>query len=163
MDASSSLREHLIFLLNGGGAHISFEAAISDVPEYARGMTTPGVPHTLWGLLEHMKICQWDILRYSIDADHVSPEWPQGCWPADNAPPNSEAWDASIDQFRQDLETMKNLITCPETDLFAPIPHGQTGHTILREALLLADHNAYHLGQFLFLRRALGIWQVEES
>jgi hypothetical protein len=112
----------------------------------------------VWELLEHMRIAQWDILEFSRDAKHASPDWPAGYWPAAQSPPNAKAWDKSLKSFARDLETMKKLVASPKTDLFARIPHG-TGQTILREALLVADHNAYHLGQVLTVRRILGNWK----
>jgi len=111
-------------------------------------------------LLEHVRIAQWDILEFSINPKHVSPDWPSGYWPTTDAPPSDEAWDKSIKDFRQDLQKMRDLISNPKTDLFAKIPHG-TGQTILRQALLLADHNSHHLGQLVLLRRELGAWPSE--
>lgn len=153
-----SLRDHVLYLLEGGGAHLDFEQAIADIPESMRGAKVAGCPHTAWKLLEHLRVCQWDILEFSRDPDHVSPEFPDGLWPEEDGPADAEAWENSINEFRSDREQMIELVANPETDLFAPIPHG-TGQTILREALLVADHNAYHLGQLVFLRRCLGIWE----
>ena len=153
-----SLREHVIYLLEDGGAHIGFESAIANLPVACRGTRVDGVPHTLWRLLEHLRICQWDILEFSRDPAHESPVFPQGYWPEGDAPPDDLAWDKTAQAFRDDLQAMIDLVADPGTDLFARIPHG-TGQTILREALLVADHNAYHLGQFVFLRRALGAWE----
>lgn len=151
------LRNHLVYLLAGGGAHLHFEQAIADLPEKLRGAKIAGVPHTPWRLLEHMRICQWDILEFSRNPGHVSPEFPDGYWPEGDAPPGAEAWDRSVRAFQDDLQAMVDLVAAPETDLYVPIPHGD-GQTILREALLVADHNAYHLGQLVVLRRCLGAW-----
>ena len=104
-----------------------------------------------------MRICQWDILEFSTNAAHVSPAFPDGYWPEGDAPPRDESWEECLAKFRTDLESMKRLVRDESIDLFAAIPHGD-GQTILREALLVADHNAYHLGQLVFLRRALGVW-----
>jgi len=153
-----ALREHLLYLLKGGGAHLNFDAAIKGLPASLRGKTPKGAGHSPWQLLEHMRIAQWDILEFSRDPKHVSPSWPEGCWPASAAPKNSAAWNKSIKSFRADLEAMCNLVADESTDLCAPIPHGD-GQTILREALLVADHNAYHLGQFVTVRRLLGAWK----
>lgn len=153
----AKLREHLLELLKGGHAHLDFEAAIEDLPDELRGKKPPGLPHTPWRLLEHLRIAQWDILRFSVDPSHVSPEFPTGYWPDGDAPPDSSAWDRSVQSFRDDLQAMMDLVNDPKTDLYAPIPGGQ-GQTILREALLVADHNAYHLGQFVTVRRLLGAW-----
>ena len=155
--SDQSLREHVIYLLEGGGAHIGFEAAVANLPVDFRGSAIQGAPHTPWRLLEHMRICQWDILEFSRNPDHVSPEFPSGYWPAGDGPPDDLAWDQTAQAFRDDLQAMIDLVADPETDLFARIPHGD-GQTILREALLVADHNAYHLGQLVLLRRALGAW-----
>ena len=104
-----------------------------------------------------MRIAQWDILEFSRNAKHVSPPFPDGYWPDEDAPPDAVAWDRCLAAFRADLQAMQDLVADPSTDLFAPIPHGD-GQTILREALLVADHNAYHLGQLVMLRRMLGAW-----
>lgn len=155
-----ALREHLLYLLRGGGAHLDCEQAISGLPAEARGARPAGLPFTCWGLLEHIRIAQWDILEFSRDAKHVSPEWPSGYWPASEAPPSDAAWEKSVAAFRADLKAMQKLVMNPKTDLFARIPHGD-GQTILREALLVADHNAYHLGQLVLVRRLLGAWPEE--
>jgi hypothetical protein len=152
------LRDHVLYLLRGGGAHLNFEQAIADLPKNLRGAKANGVSHTPWRLLEHMRICQWDILEFSRNPKHVSPDFPDGYWPHGDAPPNSKSWDESVEAFRADLQAMITLVADPATDLFARIPHGD-GQTILREALLVADHNAYHLGQMVFLRRCLGAWE----
>lgn len=157
MDTDQALRDHLVWLLREGDAHLTFEQAVADLLSKFRGMKPAGIPHTPWRLLEHLRICQWDILEFSRNPKHLSPEFPDGYWPQGNAPPNDEAWDKSIAAFQADLEAMQDLVADPNTDLFAPIPHGD-GQTILREALLLADHNAYHLGQLVAVRRALGCW-----
>lgn len=160
MNQISILREHLIDLLGGGNAHLDFQKAVADLPVELRGAKPPGLPHSPWRLIEHMRIAQWDILRFSIDPDHVSPEFPAGYWPEGDAPPNPEAWDRSIAAFQQDLQAVMDLVANPKTDLFKPLSHSQ-GHTILREALLVADHNAYHLGQLVTVRRLLGTWRDE--
>ena len=152
------LREHVLYLLKGGGAHLNFEQAIADLPEDLRGAKVEGVSHTAWRLLEHLRICQWDILEFSRNPKHVSPDFPDGCWPEGDTPPDSESWDKSVQAFRDDLQAMIDLVADPDTDLYAQIPNGD-GQTILREALLVADHNAYHLGQLVFLRRCLAAWE----
>ncbi len=160
MDRDQSLREQLLYLLGGGGAHLDFEVAIADLPAELRGVRPPGVPHTPWRLLEHLRLAQWDILEFSRNPKHVSPKFPKGYWPESDAPPDADAWDRSVAAFRADLKAMQDLVADPATDLFAPVPHGD-GQTILREALLVADHNAYHLGQLVVVRRALGAWSAE--
>jgi DinB superfamily len=160
MGSDRSLREHLLELLGRGHAHLDFEKAIAGLPVELRGARSPGLPHTPWRLVEHIRIAQWDILRFSVDPKHNSPEFPDGYWPAGDAPPDSDAWERSVSAFRADLQAMKDLVANPETDLFKPIPHGQ-GQTVLREALLIADHNAYHLGQLIVVRRMLGAWEED--
>ncbi len=158
MKSDQALREHVLYLLRGGGAHLDFDKAIAGLPVKLRGVRPAGLPHSPWRLVEHMRIAQWDILEFSRNARHVSPEFPAGYWPSGDAPPSAAAWDKSVKAFRADLEAMAQLVADPATDLFAPIPHGD-GQTVLREALLVADHNAYHLGQLVVLRRLLGAWK----
>ncbi len=161
MDRDQLVREHVLYVLRGRGAHVDFEKAIDGLPADLRGAKPAGIPHSPWRLLEHMRICQWDILEYSRDPNHVSPEFPVGYWPEGDAPPDDSAWDRSIESFRADLNAMQELVADADVDLLAQIPHGKSGHTILREALLIADHNAYHLGQLVAVRRALGAWTDE--
>jgi hypothetical protein len=157
-DPQKSLREHLLYVLQGGGAHASFDAAVKNFPARLRGQKVEGFPHTAWMLLEHLRIAQWDILEFSRDRKHVSPKWPEGHWPRHEAPPSAAAWTKSIAAFRKDLKAMEKLVANPKTDLFAPLPWGD-GQTVLREAILVADHNAYHVGQLVMLRRLLGAWE----
>jgi hypothetical protein len=128
------------------------------MPEDLRGVRPKGLPHSAWMLLEHLRLAQWDILEFSRNSKHKSPEWPQGYWPEAEAPPSAAAWNKCIQQFRKDLKAMQDLVANPKTDLYAPVPWGD-GQTILREALLVADHNAYHLGQLVDLRRLLSTWK----
>lgn len=153
-----ALREHLLYVLKGGGAHAIFEDVIADFPAKLRGKRVLGVPHTAWMLLEHMRIAVWDILEFSRQRKHVSPPWPTGYWPPTEAPPNAAAWRKSVAGFGKDMKALQALVANPTTDLYAPIPWGE-GQTVLREALLAADHNAYHLGQLVTLKRLLGAWQ----
>jgi hypothetical protein len=153
-----SLREHLLYLLSGGGAHSKFDDVVKGLPPSLRGKKPGRFPHTAWMLIEHMRLAQWDILEFSRNAQHVSPEWPEGYWPKTQAPPRAAAWTKSIGEFLHDLKAMQDLVANPAIDLYAPIPWGD-GQTILREALLVADHNAYHLGQIVDLRRLLGEWK----
>ncbi|HVB36613.1 MAG TPA: DinB family protein [Candidatus Acidoferrales bacterium] len=152
-----ALREHLVKLLGGGHAYADPRHILSELPERQRGVKPPGAPHTAWQLLEHLRIAQWDILEFSQDPKHVSPQFPEGYWPASEMPPGADAWDKSVAAVERDSAKIKKLVSNPKTDLFAPIAHGK-GQTILREALLIADHNAYHLGQMVLLRRMLGAW-----
>jgi hypothetical protein len=152
-----ALREHVLYLLDGGGAHAKFDEVVADIPPKLLGQKPAGLPHSLWRLLEHLRIAQRDILEFSRNPKHASPKWPEGYWPAAEASPSPAAWSASVKKFRQDLKAMQDLVKDPKTDLFAKIPWGD-GQIVLREALLLADHNAYHLGQMLDVRRLLGAW-----
>jgi hypothetical protein len=150
------LRDHLLYLLKGGGAHISFDDAVRDWQVQLAGTKVANFPHTAWMLLEHMRLGQWDILEFSRNSKHVSAAWPEGYWPRSDAPTDEKAWTASVAAFKKDLRTMERLVGDQKVDLFARIPWGD-GQTILREALLLADHNAYHLGQLVMLRKSIGI------
>jgi len=152
-----SVRQHLLYLLQGGGAHAKFDDVVANIPAKLRDQRPAGYPHSCWMLLEHMRLAQWDILEFSRNSKHVSPAWPEGYWPANEAPPNTTAWNASIKKFAANLKAMQDLVKSPKTSLFAKIPWGD-GQTILREALLIADHNAYHLGQIVDVRRLLGAW-----
>ena len=156
-DRDAALRKQLLALLAGGQAHADFETAIKNVPTALRGKRPKGAEHSPWEVLEHLRIAQWDILEFSRNAKHKSPDWPSGYWPSTEAPPDEKAWDKSVRAFRRDLKTMSDLVKSESTDLFVEIPHGD-GQTVLREALLLADHNAYHLGEMVLLRRMLGTW-----
>lgn len=158
MNQDEALREHLLYLLRGGGAHIDFEKAVADFPIELINRKAEHIPYSAWQVVEHMRIAQEDILEFSRDASHVSPPWPEGYWPAPNAVADGEIWNKSLEAFRSDLKAMQDLVAEPRTDLFAKIPHGD-GQTILREALLIADHNAYHLGVVMTIKRMLGAKQ----
>ncbi len=151
---NQALRDHLLYLLRGGGAHAHFDDAIGHWPIQLAGAKVANFPHTAWMLLEHMRIAQRDILEFSRNRKHVSPAWPEGYWPATEAPPSESSWKESMSAFRKDLRAMEKLVA--SRTLYAKIPWGD-GQTILREALLAADHNAYHLGQLVMLRKSIGI------
>ena len=148
------LRKQLVNLLRMEGAHLNFDEAVAGFPVELRGKKPKGAPHTPWQLLEHLRIAQWDILDFSRNPAYQEMEWPEGYWPKTDAPPDAAAWDQSVEQFRKDLKAMEELISDPGVDLTARIPHG-SGQTLLREALLVADHNSYHLGQLVFARKML--------
>jgi hypothetical protein len=154
----AALRTHLLWLLKGGHAHVYFDRALTGLPAKQRATRPAGLPYSAWMLVEHMRIAQWDILEFSRDPRHVSPKWPEGYWPKTPAPPSAGAWAKSVAALRRDLRAMMALVKDPRTDLYARIPHGD-GQTILREALLVADHNAYHLGRLIVVRRLLGAWK----
>ena len=157
-DHEQSLRQHLLELLGGGGAHAKFEDAVKALPAKLRGAKPANFPHSPWMLLEHLRLAQWDILEFSRNPKHASPKWPDDYWPKTEGPPSVAAWNQSIEQFRSDSKALQKLVANPETDLFAKIPWGD-GQTILREALLVADHNAYHIAQLVDVRRMLGAWK----
>lgn len=157
MENDAALREQLIKLLDGGNAHAGFEDAVKDFPAELRGMRPKGAPHSPWEVLEHLRIAQWDILEFSRDPRHKSPKFPDGYWPNSPEPPDYKAWDRSVQAFCQDHQALCALVRDSSTDLFAKIPSGD-GQTLLREVLLTADHNAYHVGQLVLLRRMLGSW-----
>jgi hypothetical protein len=152
----NALREHLLKLLSGGEAHVDFDAAVGDWPVQLAGARVANFPHTAWMLLEHMRIAQWDILEFSRNPKHKSPPWPEGYWPESEAPANEKEWANSVAEFKRDLKSMENLVSNSKNNLYAKLPWGD-GQTLLREALLLADHNSYHLGQLVMLRKCMGI------
>jgi len=157
-DRDHALREHLLDLLRGGNAHATFEDAIEGLDPRFYGLQPSNFPHSPWMILEHLRLAQRDILEFSRNPKHQSPPWPEGYWPKDAAPPNSRAWEKTVEQFHSDLDSIQELVQNPKTDLFAKIPWGD-GQTILREALLVADHNAYHIAQLVDVRRLLGAWK----
>jgi len=156
-DPHQYLREHLVALLNGGQAHATFEDAVKDLSPKLRGTKPEHFPHSPWMILEHLRIAQHDILEFSRNEKHESPKWPEGYWPKEPEPPTAGAWTKSVNQFKSDMKETQDLVKNPKTDLFAKIPWGD-GQTILREALLVADHNAYHIAQLVDVRRLLGAW-----
>jgi DinB family protein len=151
---SDILRQQLLSALKGDQAHLDFAAALKDFPFHLRGTKLPGAPHTAWQLLQHLRIAQRDILDFSQDPKHKSPQWPEGYWPAEPEPPDSTAWDASVAAFEKDARKFARLVQDENQDLFRPFPYGD-GQTLLREALVLAAHNSYHLGQLVFLKKTL--------
>ncbi|MGC4053809.1 MAG: DinB family protein [Paludibaculum sp.] len=150
----TALRAHLDNLLQMEGAHLSFDQAVAGFPAAQRGTKPPGAPHSAWELLEHMRLAQEDILDFSRNPGYVDKTFPDDYWPASPEPPSEEGWQQSVEHFQQDLAAFRALIADPANDLFTPLPHG-TGQTLLREALVVADHNSYHLGQFMYLKKQL--------
>lgn len=151
-EKDESIRKHVLYLLRGGGAHQSFDDFVGSFPADRCNRQIDGLPYTPWQVLEHMRLAQSDILEFSRDANHVSPDFPKGYWPKPDELGTPALWQQTIDEFRKDLRQMETLVEDPATDLYAPIPHGE-GQTILREALLTADHNAYHLGVLTVMSR----------
>jgi len=154
MTKTDPVRQHIINLLTKAEAHVDLREALKTFPSELRGRKPEGGPHTPWQLLEHIRITQLDILEFCRSAKHKSPKWPDEYWPNTEAPPDAKAWDKSAKQVLADLEAMTELVSDPKRDLTGKIPHGD-GQTLLREALLVADHNAYHLGQLVMVRRIL--------
>lgn len=158
MPKSTTLRRELAALLESRNAHLNFRTVIERIPPNLRGVKPAGLPHTPWQILEHMRICQWDIVEFSRNPAHVSPRFPEGYWPEAQAPPSDSAWRKSVSAFQDDLKSMKTLILDESVDLFEPFSHAEEA-TLLHEVLLLADHNAYHLGQMVTCLRLLGDWE----
>jgi len=156
-DHDRSLRTHLGKLLDWQDAHAAFDAAGEGVPKDMRGVAPKGLPHSPWQLLEHLRLCQWDILDFCVNPKYAEPKSMDEYWPKSAAPPTEAAWDESVAGVRRDRDALKKMAEDASVDLFARIPHG-TGQTYLRELLLVADHNAYHVGQMVLTRRLLGIW-----
>ena len=157
MSNDSELRNQLVRMLTIRQAHMDFEDAVADFPEEHINTKAPNCDYTFWHLLEHLRIAQWDILEFCRNPEHQSPEFPGGYWPADESEPDDKAWNNSVQVFRAELKAMQALVSDPDADITAPLSQG-SGQTLLREVLLLADHNAYHLGQMVVLRRILKCW-----
>jgi uncharacterized damage-inducible protein DinB len=159
MPAADAVRTHVVRLLSWHDAHADFDSAVADVPQAPRGIVPAGLPYSLWQLLEHMRLTQRDILEFCEGPDYREKAWPDDYWPHDPAPPSPDAWDHSITTFRADREALQRMAADPSRDLTARVPAG-SGQTYLREFLLVADHNAYHLGQFVAVRRLVGAWSA---
>ncbi|HKI86987.1 MAG TPA: DinB family protein [Thermoanaerobaculia bacterium] len=157
MKNDDTLREQLLVLLEGKGAHASFDQAVEDFPRDSIGVRPDGFAHSAWQLVEHIRIALWDLVEYSRKEDHISPEWPSEYWPEDESPPSPSAWGESLEAYRHWLAEMKGLVADPAVDLTAPLRWNESA-SLLREVLLAADHSAYHVGQIIDLRRALGCW-----
>ena len=155
---TQAFRQQLLGYFQVGHAHASFDKAVGGLAPDLRGHKPAGQPHTPWRLLEHMRISQWDILNFVRDPNHKSPEWPQGYWPGDDAPPTSRAWDDAIAAFHTDHSAFEQILADPANNLVSPIAHG-TGQTLMREAMVLMDHTSYHVAQLILVRRLLGAWQ----
>ena len=157
MSSNDPFRAHVVKALDWGEAHVDFDAALKGIPADKQGALAEGAAYSLWQLLEHMRIAQHDILDFCRNANYKEMKWPDDYWPKSPTPPTAAAWDQSVAAFKKDCEGVKALVADPAIDLTARIPHG-TGQTYLREAFLIIDHNAYHLGQIVAVRRQLGIW-----
>jgi uncharacterized damage-inducible protein DinB len=158
MTIDESFREHVRRLLDWEDAHVGFDAAVADVPSHMRGTVPPGLSHSLWQLVEHIRITQYDILDFCRNPDYEEMTWPDDYWPRAPAPPSEAAWEDSLSRVRADRAALQQLAGDRSIDLGSRIPHG-SGQTYLRELLLVADHAAYHVGQVVFVRQLLGIWK----
>lgn len=157
MATDTALRKQLAALIEGGHAHATFDDAVADMPLDQVGTRPPGCPHSGWELLEHLRIAQKDILEFSRSAEWKSPKWPEGYWPGSPRPKEPELWIHSVESYRKDQAEFLKLLANPAHDLMKPLSWGD-GQTLLREALLIADHAAYHIGQLVLVRRLLGAW-----
>lgn len=162
MENNKALRQHLVSLLTGDSAHLNFDATVKDLPANLHDKKPNGAAHTPWEVLEHLRIAQWDLLQSIHNPKHVSPDFPSGYWPKSATPPESKAWDKSVSDFRADLAAFVELITNDATDVLAPLPQAED-QTIMRKVCTLADHNAYHLGELVTLRRVLGAWEQKAN
>ena len=153
-----ALREQLLKVIDWEEAHVPFDRAVKGIPPSMRGVVPNGWEHSAWQLVEHIRIAQADILEFSITAKYKAKKWPDDYWPKASAPRNAAAWSKSIAEIRTDRKKLQQLAKNPRVDLTAEIPHG-TGQTYLREILLVAAHNSYHIGQIVSLRKQLGIWK----
>jgi hypothetical protein len=156
MDRDQALREQLVFHLRGKGAHIDFDAAVAGFPAELAGRRVPKLEHTAWGLVYHLRIAQADIVDFIRNPKYAELEYPSGYWPKEDGPADPKAWDETVAAFQHDLREMVALVSDPNNDLFARIPHG-SGQTLLREAILVVDHNSYHIGQLVDIRMLLGV------
>ncbi|QMW05476.1 DinB family protein [Spirosoma foliorum] len=157
-DINSAVRKQLISFLTGSNAHQSFDNAVKGLPVELRGVKPDNLPYSIWQIVDHIRIVQWDILEFSRDPDHQSPAWPDGYWTKEIAPPNEDVWQQALDQIRADLAAFIELLNDSQRDLYAPFAHGD-GQNLLREALLIGDHTAYHVGEIIIIRRLLGAWK----
>ncbi len=157
MASDDVVRQQLLFLLQGGGAHMPLEKAVADFPPALMNSRPPHVSYSFWQLLEHIRIAQWDILDFIRNPHYQELSWPEGYWPAPDAVADAEAWQTTLRQIGDDTQALIAIVQDPATDLYADLPHA-AGYTILREILLVADHNAYHVGEFAILRQIMNAW-----
>jgi len=161
MATDTSTRDHVSRLLEWEEAHVGFDTAVAGVPAHMRGTRPPGLPHSIWELVEHIRMAQNDILDFCVNKNYEEKTWPDDYWPRSPAPPSEAAWEHSVAAVRTDLKALTALADDASVDLAARIPHGKSQkQTYLRELLLVADHTAYHVGQIVFVRQLLGIWKT---
>lgn len=157
MDTNQSVRKQLLALLQGGNAHMSFDQAVADFAPGYYNSRPPNIPYTPWHLLEHLRLAQEDILEFIRNPDHISPTWPEGYWPAPDARADESAWEQTLASFKADLQALIDIVADPAADLYRDLPHAP-GYNILREILVVCDHNAYHIGEFAILRQVMETW-----
>ena len=162
IDNEDALRTQLLQLLRGGHADMSLDAAVEDFPMTSINRFPPEVPYTPWHLLEHVRISQWDILEFIRDAQHVSPEWPEGYWPPGDQVADRAMWAETLTRYRADHQALERIVEDPETDLSRDLPHA-SGYSVLREFLVVSDHNAYHIGEFAILRQIMQTWPTDRA
>lgn len=158
MSNDQEVRNQLVNLLLKRQAHMLFEDAIANFPSGHINTHPPHVTYSFWHLLEHIRICQWDILDYIRNPEYKTLNFPDDLWPASNVETDMDGWEQTIQQFYADRQALVDIVNDPGSDLYAPIPHGWDGHNILREILVVADHNAYHIGEFAILRQLMELW-----
>ena len=158
MDTDQALRKHLLALLHDRQAHMMFDDVVANFPMNLINVQPPNVTYTPWHLIEHLRFTQWDILEYMRNPNYTTPRWPDEYWPPPDAQADPAMWTQTIKQFQNDLLAIEHIVSDPQTDLYAPIAHGYDGHPILREVLLVADHNAYHIGELGILRQVMNAW-----
>lgn len=158
MENDKITRKHITDLLTKGNAHATLDDALKDLPADLRGVVPDGLPYSIWQLTEHIRIAQWDILEFTKDQKHRSPKWPDEYWPKEAEPANDAAWERTTGQIKSDLKEFIAILNDPNNSLYDPLPEGD-GQTLLREALLIADHTAYHTSEIIMIRRLLGAWK----
>jgi hypothetical protein len=160
VSADRVVREQLLHLLRGGNAHLTFDQAVDAFPPASINARARRVGYSPWQLLEHLRLAQWDILEFIRNPAHVSPAWPEGYWPPAHEEADRARWQQTIEAIRADLAALEAIVEDPATDLYADLPHA-AGYTVLREILLVADHNAYHIGEFAILRQVMDTWPAD--
>lgn len=158
VSANTAVLASLKHLLNGGNAHVSVEKALERIEPRYRGKVQEGLPYSLWQLAEHIRITQWDILEFCRNPNHQSPQWPDEYWPVNPEPDSNKQWDKTIQAIIADRKAFIELLEAPDADLYTPFAHADNNQNLIREAMLIADHTAYHAGEVVVLRRLLGIW-----
>jgi DinB family protein len=158
--AQSEAKLRIVRGLRGEGTHVAFVDAVSGFPASLMNTAPDNVPYTFWHQIDHIRFCQLDILRYVLDPAYVSPQWPQGYWPEASASSDQAKWDKTVSDYSSDLQEFVHLVERADTDILAPVSHN-AGRSILGSALMVIDHTAYHLGEFVMGRQMLGTWRSD--